>query len=186
MNKRMSTAIVKTCEEILPRAAVSAVCPFFLLSILLTASAVSAGGVFSWGVVTPSGISAQTSSGPPLRVTREHPLTVFYSFVVKEEVSKVRFAVSWNDRDEGVTLLEQTVDVKGNVAASHLVLNIHQGVPLGRHDLCIQAFDAIKKVKIQTGKIPYILLPADSECMCQTAPVRNKSENTTQGGREHA
>ncbi len=98
----------------------------------------------------------------------------------------MRFAISESDRDAGVSLLEETVEVKGNIAASRLLLNMHAGVPLGRHELKIQAFDAIKKVEIQTGKIPYILLPGDTECLCKRMPVENKSKNKTQGGSEHA
>ena len=97
----------------------------------------------------------------------------------------MRFALSRSDREEGVSLLEEEVGAKDNVATSRLLLNIHRGVPLGRHDLYIQAFDAIKNKKIQTGKIPYILLPGDTECLCQTIPVKNKPNNTTQGGSEH-
>ena len=158
----------------------------FFLCILLTASAASAKDVFNWGVVTPSGITPQTSSAQPLRVAHERPVTVFFSFKVKKDVTKVRFAISKSDRDAGVSILEETVQVKDNIAASRLLLNLHGGVPLGRQDLNIQAFDAIKNVEILTGKIPYILLPGDTECLCKRLPVENKSKNKTQGGSEHA
>ncbi|MEJ2697561.1 MAG: hypothetical protein P8013_13060 [Candidatus Sulfobium sp.] len=121
-----------------------------------------------------------------MKVTNERPVTVLFSFAVKGDVSKVRFTISRSDRDDGVTLLEDTVKVKGNIAASHLLLDIHRGIPLGRHDLYIQAFDAVKNVKILTGKLPYILLPSGSECMCQSTPANKKSETTTEGGIEHA
>lgn len=162
--------------------------PLFILVlvILMAASAVSAGDVFSWQVITPSGISAQSASGRPLKVTNERPLTVSFSFMVKGDVSKVRFTISRRDRDDGVTLLEETVKVNGNMAGSRLLLDIHRGVPLGRHDLYIQAFDAANNGKILTGKISYILLPSGSECMCQMVPVKHKSENTIKGGIEHA
>jgi len=158
---------------------------FFFLCILLATSVASAEEVFNWGAVNPSGITSQNSPTQPLRVFHERPLTVFFSFKVKDDVSKVRFAISWNDKDAGVSLLEETVKVKDNTAASRLRLNMHGGVPLGRHELNIKAFDAIKNVEIQTGKIPYILLPGDTECLCEMAPVKNKSKNTTQGGSEH-
>lgn len=168
------------------RAAVVCFYPVIMLLILVAASAVSAGDVFSWSVAAPTGASGQTSAGGPLRVTNERPLTVSFSFMVKGDVSKVRFRISRSDRDNGVTLLDETAKVRGDVASSRLLLDIHRGVPLGRHDLNIEVFDAAKKVKIHTGKIPYILLPSGAECMCQMVPVKNKSENTTQGGIEHA
>lgn len=173
-------------KEMSQRAVAVASYPVIVLFILLAASIAFAGDVFTWGVVTPSGISSPTSSGRPLKVTNERPLTVFFSFVVKEDVPTVRFAISQSDRDKGVTLLEKSVKVEGGIATSHLLMNIHRGVPLGRHDLYVEVFDAAKNVKILTGKIPYILLPTGSECMCQIVPVKNKPKNTIQGGIGHA
>lgn len=186
MNKNVPGLTDKGDENTMRKGALFAFYPLIILSVLLAASTSFAGDVFSWGLVNQSGISAETSSGRPLRVTNERPMTVFFSFTVKGDVSRVRFAISRSDRDNGVTLLEDTVKVRNNVAASRLLLNIHRGIPLGRHDLYIKVFDAVKNVKILTGKIPYILLPSGSECMCQNIPADNKSENTTQGGIEHA
>ncbi|MEJ2685482.1 MAG: hypothetical protein P8Z71_13940 [Candidatus Sulfobium sp.] len=185
MNRKMLN-VTEANEKIGRKGVVSAFYPVIMLFILLAASVAFAGDAFTWGVVTQSGKSPEMSSGRPLKVTNERPLTVVFSFVVKGDVSKVRFAISRSDRDNGVTLVEDTVRVKGNIATSHLLLNIHRGVPLGRHDLYIEAFDAGKNVKILTGKLPYILLPTGSECMCLVVPSKNKSENTTQGGIEHA
>ncbi len=156
-----------------------------VIALSLT-SAISAEDIFRWGEETPSGVVAQSSSGRPLKVTDEHPVTVFFSFRLKGGVSKVRFLISKSDRAEGITLLEETVNVKDNMAASRLLLNIHRGTPLGRHDLFIQVVDAEKNVKICTGKIPYILLPAGTECMCQMISVKGKSEkHNTLGGVEY-
>lgn len=174
MNGKMQAVTDKTIEKTRKKAVMPALCPVIMMIILLAASAAYARYVFSWGLVTPSGISDQTSSGKPLKVTNERPLTVFFSFMVEVGVSKVRFTISRSDRDNGVTLLEDTVNVKDNVAASRLSFNIHRGVPLGRHDLYIQAFDAERNVKILTGKIPYILLPTGSECMCQMVPAKKQ------------
>jgi hypothetical protein len=178
----------KTDEKMRQRGTVPGFYTFFLLPTLLVlaVSAAMARDVFRWGIVTPTGIDKQSSSGQTLKVTHERALTVQFSFIVNENVTKVRFALSRSDGEEGVSLLEEEVGAKDNVATSRLLLNIHRGVPLGRHDLYIQAFDAIKNVKIQTGKIPYILLPGDTECLCQMVPIKNKSKNTTQGGSEHA
>ena len=173
-------------EKTRRKGALLASCLLIMLSVLLGASASFAGDVFSWGVVDASGGSALISPGQTLKVTNERPLTVRFSFTVKGDVSNVRFTISRSDRDNGITLLENAVKVKGNVATSRLLLNIHRGVPLGRHDLYIQAFDAERNVIIFTGKIPYILLPSGSECMCQMVPDRKKTENTTQGGIENA
>lgn len=186
MNNKILTVTDNEDGKTRRKGALLTSCLLIMLSVLLVASACFAADGFSWRVENASGSSAPITPGQTLKVTNERPLTVLFSFTVKGDVSRVRFTISQSDRDNGITLLKDTVKVKGNVATSRLLLNIHRGVPLGRHDLYIQAFDAERNVIIFTGKIPFILLPAGSECMCQMVPAKKKSENTTQGGIENA
>lgn len=150
-------------------------------------SGASAMDAFRWGEATKSGVASPAASGQILKLTDEHPVTVFISFRVRADVTRVRFAIAREDRDDGVTLLEETVKVHGGIATSRLLLDMHIGVPLGRHDLYIRAFDAVKDEQIQTGRIPYILLPSGTECMCQVVPNKSDRKNTNKrGGIGHA
>ncbi len=136
-----------------------------LASLLLVLSAVSSKGFPARGEGTSCGIIAPVSG--PLLVTEEEPKVVPFSFAVRGSVPEVRFLISRKDKETGITLLEETVKVRGGAASSNLSFKIPDGMPVGRHELLIEALDAGRGARICTGKIPYIVLPARGECLCR-------------------
>ncbi len=143
-----------------------------LACLFMALPAMSANRLLARAQKKPCGIVAQATG--PLLVMEGRDKVIPISFRVGGAAQEVRFFISGRDRAKGITMPEKTVKVKDGVASSSLSFKVSNGMPLGRHSMAIEIFDAGRGAKICTVTVPYILLPG-TECMCMETRRENKA-----------
>lgn len=116
-----------------------------------------------------SNLSLEWESEAPGRVVKVvngKPARISFRIRTGENVSRIKFGISRQDRSTGITISPEEVAVHEGIAGSSVEFTIPRGMPLGRHDLAIRVMESGTDRLLGTGVLPYILLPSALECMC--------------------
>ncbi len=122
---------------------------------------------FAAGAACPpaSGRFEWSSSGAPAKVVTGRKTEIGFEFQAPGEVREASFRISAGAERMGIRLVPVKAAVSNGRVSGKVLFLVPRGMPLGRHELTIEAFDQ-DGCPIGTGTMPFILLPSGSECLC--------------------